>query len=253
MTKKKPTTAPRRPALSIVIPAYNEENRLGPSLAKVRDYVRSRRLNVEVLVVDDGSSDGTAGIVRQAAKAWPALRLIQLRQNLGKGAAVRAGVLAARAGRILFTDADLSTPLEELATLDAQLDAGADLALGSRAMDRSRVGLKQPLYRVLAGRTFNVLVQLVSVPGIQDTQCGFKLFTAEAGKRLFAKQQVPRFGFDVEFLFLARKAGYRLAEVPVRWENSPETKVRPIRDGARAFLDLALIRLYDWQGCYRGL
>jgi dolichyl-phosphate beta-glucosyltransferase len=120
-------------------------------------------------------------------------------------------------------------------------------------VDRSRVGVSQPLYRVLAGRGFNVLVQLFSVPGIQDTQCGFKLFTAEAGRRLFARQQVPRFGFDVEFLFLARKAGYRLAEVPVRWENSPETKVRPIRDGARAFLDLALIRLYDWQGCYRGL
>jgi dolichyl-phosphate beta-glucosyltransferase len=242
-----------RPRLSIVIPAYNEERRLGPSLDKVRAYVRKRRLAAEVLVVDDGSSDATAKVVRQAAKAWPALRLLKLEANQGKGAAVRAGVAAARAPRILFTDADLSTPLEELAALEAQLDAGADVALGSRAVDRSRVGVSQPLYRVLAGRSFNVLVQLFSVPGIHDTQCGFKLFTAGAGKRLFAKQQVPRFGFDVEFLFLARKAGYRLAEVPVRWENSPETKVRPIRDGARAFLDLALIRLYDWQGCYRGL
>jgi dolichyl-phosphate beta-glucosyltransferase len=244
---------PRAPRLSIVIPAYNEERRLGPSLGRVRAYVRKRRLSAEVLVVDDGSSDATAQVVRQAAKAWPALRLLKLPRNLGKGAAVRAGVLAARGGRILFTDADLSTPMEELAALEAQLDAGADVALGSRAVDRSRVAVSQPLYRVLAGRSFNVLVQLFSVPGIHDTQCGFKLFTAEAGKRLFARQQVPRFGFDVEFLFLARKAGYRLAEVPVRWENSAETKVRPIRDGARAFLDLALIRLYEWQGCYRGL
>jgi dolichyl-phosphate beta-glucosyltransferase len=247
------TVTRTRPRLSIVIPAYNEERRLGPSLAKVRAYLGRRRIHAEVLVVDDGSSDGTAQVVRKAAKAWPALRLLKLPRNQGKGAAVRAGVLGAKARRILFTDADLSTPLEELAALEARLDAGADVALGSRAVDRSRVSVSQPLYRVLAGRSFNVLVQLFSVPGIHDTQCGFKLFTAEAGRRLFAKQQVPRFGFDVEFLFLARKAGYRLAEVPVRWENSPETKVRPIRDGARAFLDLALIRLYDWRGRYQGL
>lgn len=244
---------PKAPRLSIVIPAYNEERRLGPSLGRVRDYVRKRRLSAEVLVVDDGSSDATAQVVGRAAKAWPALRLLKLPRNLGKGAAVRAGVQAARGARILFTDADLSTPMEELAALEARLDAGADVALGSRAVDRSRVAVSQPLYRVLAGRSFNVLVQLFSVPGIHDTQCGFKLFTAGAGKRLFARQQVPRFGFDVEFLFLARKAGYQLAEVPVRWENSVETKVRPIRDGARAFLDLALIRLYEWQGRYRGL
>jgi dolichyl-phosphate beta-glucosyltransferase len=120
-------------------------------------------------------------------------------------------------------------------------------------LNRSTVEVSQPLYRVLAGRTFNVLVQLLSVPGIHDTQCGFKLFTAAAAKRLFARQQVPRFGFDVEVLFLARRAAYRVDEVAVRWVNSPETKVRPIRDGARAFLDLALIRLYQWQGRYRGL
>jgi len=243
----------KKPALSIVIPAFNEERRLGPTLDRVAGYARARRLGHELLVVDDGSSDGTAALVAARARKDSGLRLVALGRNQGKGAAIRAGVLAARGRDILFSDADLSTPIEELPALQAALDAGADLAVGSRALDRTRIAVRQPLYREAAGRLFNRLVQLVSVPGIQDTQCGFKLFRAAAGKRLFAAQQVPRFGFDVELLYLARKAGYRIAEVPVRWVNSPETNVRPVRDGARAFLDLALIRLYDWQGRYRGL
>lgn len=243
---------PRPPRLSIVIPAYNEERRLEPSLAQMRAFLR-RRPSTEVIVVDDGSTDATAAVVLRHANAWRSLRLLPLGRNQGKGAAVRAGVLAARGGRVLFTDADLSTPLAELPALEAAMDAGAPVVLGSRALDRSLVGLPQPFYRVAAGRTFNLMVQLFSVPGIQDTQCGFKLFTAEAGRRLFRLQQVPRFGFDVELLYLARKAGYKVAEVPVHWVDSPESKVRPVRDGARAFLDLALIRLYDWQGRYKGL
>jgi dolichyl-phosphate beta-glucosyltransferase len=244
---------PARPDLSIVIPAFNEERRLGPSLEALRAFVRRRRLRAEVLVVDDGSSDGTAALVRQRAKAFPGLRLVAQPRNLGKGAAVKAGVLASRGQRILFSDADLSTPLEELFPLQAALQAGADIAIGSRALDRTRIAVRQPLYREAAGRLFNRLVQLISVPGIRDTQCGFKLFQAPVAQRLFARQQVPRFGFDVEVLFLARLAGYRIAELPVRWVNSPETKVRPFRDGGRAFLDLALIRLYQLQGRYRGL
>lgn len=242
-----------KPALSIVIPAYNEERRLGPSLAAVRAFVRKRRLSAEVLVVDDGSNDGTVTLVKDLARRFKGLRLVQQPRNLGKGAAVKAGVLASRGGQILFSDADLSTPLEELPGLQAALKAGADIAIGSRAIDRSRIAVRQPLYREAAGRLFNRLVQAFSVPGVRDTQCGFKLFKAPAAKRLFALQQVPRFGFDVEVLFLARLAGYKVAELPVRWVNSPETKVRPIRDGARAFLDLALIRLYQLQGRYRGL
>jgi dolichyl-phosphate beta-glucosyltransferase len=241
------------PALSIVIPAYNEERRLGPSLASVEAFLRRRRLRAEVWVVDDGSTDGTSALVSRHARSRRWLRLLRQPRNVGKGAAVRAGVLAARAPQILFTDADLSTPLEELDALRAALAGGADIAIGSRALDRSRIAVRQPFYREAAGRFFNRCVQLLSVPGIQDTQCGFKLFRAEAARRLFSLQQVPRFGFDVELLYLARKAGLRVVELPVRWVNSPETKVRPLRDGARAFLDLVLIRLYDLQGRYRGL
>jgi dolichyl-phosphate beta-glucosyltransferase len=246
-------TQVKKPALSIVIPAFNEERRLGPSLDAMRAFLKRQRIQAEVLVVDDGSSDGTAALVQKRSRDFAGLRLVSQPRNLGKGAAVKAGVLASRADLILFSDADLSTPLEELQPLRAAIQAGADIAIGSRALDRTRIAVRQPLYREAAGRLFNRLVQLLSVPGISDTQCGFKLFKASAAKRLFARQQVPRFGFDVEVLFLARLAGYRIAELPVRWVNSPETKVRPIQDGGRAFLDLALIRLYQLQGRYNGL
>lgn len=236
-----------------MIPAYNEVRRLDPSLRTLAAFLRRERLRAEVLVVDDGSTDGTPELVLKRSRTLTQVKLLRQPRNLGKGAAVRAGVLAARAPEILFTDADLSTPLEELDGLRAALKAGADIAIGSRALDRSRIAVRQPFYREAAGRLFNQCVQLLSVPGIHDTQCGFKLFKAKAARRVFRLQQVPRFGFDVELLYLARKAGLRIAELPVRWVNSPETKVRPVRDGARAFLDLALIRLYDVQGRYRGL
>ncbi|MGH7441460.1 MAG: dolichyl-phosphate beta-glucosyltransferase [bacterium] len=244
---------PPRPSLSIVIPAFNEERRIGPSLERLVGYARSRRLACELVVVDDGSTDATAKIASGLGRRLGGLRLLRLERNQGKGAAIRAGVLAARGKRVLFTDADLSTPPEDLPILERALDSGADLVVGSRALDRSRIAVHQPLYREVAGRLFNVVVRCFSVPGIHDTQCGFKLFRTEVGRRLLQLQQIPRFGFDVEFLFLARKAGYRVEEVSVRWTNSPETTVRPLRDGARAFLDIALIRLYAAQGRYRPL
>lgn len=237
--------------LSVVVPAYNEERRLGATLAALQAFLKGRR--VEVLVVDDGSSDGTVALVQGLARRWKALRVLSLPANAGKGAAVKRGVAEARGARILFSDADLSTPIQELPRLEAALRTGSAVAIGSRALDRGRITVRQPFYREAGGRVFNKLVQALTVPGIEDTQCGFKLFEARAAKRLFALQQVPRFGFDVEVLYLARKAGYRIAELPVRWVNSPETKVRPVRDGVRAFLDLALIRLYDLQGRYAGL
>lgn len=239
--------------LSVVIPAFDEERRLGPTLARVCGYLRKHHPRHEVLVVDDGSRDGTAQLVRQASKKDRRLRLLLQGSNQGKGAAVARGVREAQGTAVLFSDADLSTPIEELASLWRHLKEGADIAIGSRALDRARVGKHQPLYREAAGRAFNAMVRLLTVQGIHDTQCGFKLFDAAAAKRIFALQQVPRFGFDVEALYLARKLGLKIDEVPVRWENSPETKVRPVRDGARAFLDLGLIRLYDLQGRYAAI
>lgn len=239
------------PALSVVVPAYNEEKRLGPTLQRMQAFLKGR--SVEVLVVDDGSSDGTVALVKALAKKWPALKVLPLPANAGKGAAVAFGVAAAKGKQILFSDADLSTPIEELPRLEAALKSGAAIAIGSRALDRARTAVHQPFYREAGGRIFNKLVQVLTVSGIEDTQCGFKLFEASAAKRLFAVQQVQRFGFDVEVLYLARKAGYRVAELPVRWVNSPETKVRPVRDGGRAILDLAMIRFYDLQGRYKAL
>jgi dolichyl-phosphate beta-glucosyltransferase len=241
----------KKPDLSIVVPAFNEERRLGPSLQRLRAFLGRRR--VELLVVDDGSTDGTVALVQAMAKRWKALKLSRLKANSGKGAAVQRGVAEARGKAILFSDADLSTPIEELPRLEAALKHGFAVVIGSRALDRARIGVHQPFYREIGGRAFNKVVQALTVPGIRDTQCGFKLFDAAAAKRIFSQQQIRRFGFDVEVLYLARKAGYRIAELPVRWENSPETKVRPVRDGLRAFLDLGLIRLYDLQGRYKGL
>lgn len=235
--------------LSVIIPAYNEERRLAPTLEKIFKYLKTRRRPFEVLVVDDGSRDATAPLVRRLAKKYKGLRLVMNGGNRGKGASVRHGVEEARGQEILMTDADLSTPIEELATLEKAL-AKADLVIGSRAIDRSRVTKRQPFYREAGGRFFNLLARTFTVAGIQDTQCGFKLFKIEAARRIFEKQCVPRFGFDVEALYLARKFGFRVAEISVAWENSPETKVRPIRDGLRTFFDLALIRWYEWRGRY---
>lgn len=235
--------------LSVVIPAYNEERRLGQSLTKMLAYLKSRRQPFEVIVVDDGSRDATAPLVRRFSAKDKRVRLIMNGGNRGKGASVRRGVEAAKGSLILMSDADLSTPIEELQSLEKVLQ-DAELAIGSRALDRSSIKKHQPFYREAGGRLFNLLVRLLTLGGIHDTQCGFKLFRAEAAKAIFPMQQVPRFGFDVEILYLARKQGYRIVEVSVAWENSPESKVRPIRDGLRTFLDLALIRWYDFRGRY---
>jgi dolichyl-phosphate beta-glucosyltransferase len=235
--------------LSIVIPAYNEERRLGASLEKIFAFLGPRRRPFEVLVVDDGSYDGTAPLVRRMAAKHKGLRLVMNGGNRGKGASVRHGVEEARGTQILMSDADLSTPIEELPHLEAALKK-ADIAIGNRALQRERITKRQPFYRELGGRLFNVLVQALAIRGISDTQCGFKLFKAEAARKIFAKQKVPRFGFDVEALYIARKMGLIIEEISVAWENSPETKVRPVRDGLRTFLDLALIRWYDLRRFY---
>src|SRR5262245_34945963 len=230
------------PKLSVVIPAYNEAVRLPPSLQRIVSHLADR-IDYEILVVDDGSTDGTAAAAEAVlAPLGPRGRVLRNPENLGKGASVRRGMLAARGARVLFSDADLSAPIEELAKLDRALDDGAGVAIGSRALDRALIEQRQPFTRDLMGRVFNVVVQLCAVRGIRDTQCGFKLFAGEVVGPIFARTRIDRFGFDVEVLALAQRLGVPVAEVAVRWRNSEGSRVTLVQ-GARAFLDPIRVRL----------
>ena len=233
------------PALSVVIPAFNEAARLPPTLERVRAYLAASGMTHEIVVVDDGSTDGTARV----AEAQGAT-VIRNEQNRGKGHATRRGMLAARGARRLMSDADLSTPIEELPRLMARLDEGYDVAIASRAVAGARIEVRQPAYREGMGRLFNLCVRTLAVPGIHDTQCGFKLFTAAAAEQSFGPARLDGFSFDVETLFVARKRGLRIAEVPVTWRNDAATRVGAA-SGFRAFLDLARIRVNGWRGRYR--
>jgi dolichyl-phosphate beta-glucosyltransferase len=227
--------------LTIVIPAFNEETRLPASLGAISAYLAARPSapRAEVLVVDDGSSDATAARAEEAGRRHGlSLRVLQLPKNRGKGFAVRAGCLEAAGTRVLVTDADLSTPIYEWEKLAA---AGTPVAIGSRALDESLVKEEQPLYRKLMGKLFNRLVRFLLVPGIRDTQCGFKLFSKEAAREIFAHAKVDRFAYDVEALLLARRLGYVIAEVPVLWFNSKDSRVT-LFGGAQAYWDLMRIR-----------
>ncbi|MHB8420745.1 MAG: dolichyl-phosphate beta-glucosyltransferase [Myxococcales bacterium] len=228
--------------LSIVVPAFNEEGRIAPTLGKLVDYGKQRLAGFEILVVDDGSSDRTCQVVEGLAREEPALRLVRLPSNRGKGAAVRRGMLEARLDYALFTDADLSTPIEDVELLFSAL-GDAQVAIGSRALAGSRIELRQPFYREWMGRGFNLLVQRAAIPGIHDSQCGFKLFEIAAARELFTLARLDGFAFDVEILFLCRKLGVRTVEVPVRWRNDAASKVRPVRDALRMARDLGIIRL----------
>jgi dolichyl-phosphate beta-glucosyltransferase len=235
------------PDLSVVIPAYNEAERLPPTLERVLAYLRARGGSYEVVVVDDGSRDQT--VARARAVAGDALTLLANEGNRGKGYSVRRGMLAARGARRLMTDADLSTPIEDLARLMARLDEGYDVAIGSRALPDSNVEIHQPWYRENMGRVFNGAVRLLAVPGLMDTQCGFKLFTAAAADAAFSRALLDGFSFDVEALFLARRLGFRIAEVPVTWRNDAASHVN-LWSGFRAFPDLLRIRWNTWTGRY---
>jgi dolichyl-phosphate beta-glucosyltransferase len=232
----------QRPYLSVIIPAKDEEKRLPGTLERVLEYLGRQPYTYEVVVVDDGSTDDTRGVVERFAATDPAVRLLSYEVNRGKGYAVRRGMLDAQGDYLLMCDADLSTPIEEVETLFAALDEGAAIAIGSRAMTGSHLVVRQPPLRELIGRCFNLAVRFLAVPGIHDTQCGFKLFTRAAARDIFAHLTVDHWCFDVEALLVARKMEYRVAEVPVTWVNEANTKVNVLRDFARTVLDLLRIR-----------
>ena len=230
------------PELSVVIPCYNEEQRLPRTIEQIERYLGSSGVNYELILVDDGSVDGTRSIMDAAAERNPAVRLEALPHNRGKGRALAEGVAAARGGEILITDADLSTPIEEVDKLRAELRKGAGVAIASRALKGSRVEVSQPIYRVLMGKAFNLLVQAVLLPGIWDTQCGFKLFRADVAHDAFGGLTTDGFGYDPEVLYRAKKHGLRIAEVPVIWRNSAPTKVSPIKSSLDMFRHVLRIR-----------
>ncbi|MGH9533473.1 MAG: dolichyl-phosphate beta-glucosyltransferase [Terriglobales bacterium] len=237
------------PELSIVIPAYNEAARLPQTLAAVEQYLAAAHESAEILVVNDGSRDGTAAAARAFPSAF-ALRVLDNPGNCGKGYSVRQGVLAARGRFILFTDADLSAPIAELAKLRAALDQGADIAIGSRAQ-AELIQAHQSRFRETAGRLFNRMVVLTLGLPFRDTQCGFKLFRREAAAGIFPLQRIAGWGFDPELLFLAHLQGWVVREVPVRWSHAAGAKIRLARDSVRMFTDLARIRYHAARGDYR--
>jgi len=231
------------PKLSIVIPAYNEEARLGKTLRAIEAYLNGRQRPYEIILVDDGSSDRTAEVARGFVPTVGSMRVIENQRNLGKGAAVRQGIAAARGDLILFSDADLSTPIQELAQLEKAVQAGADAAIASRGISGARVPTRPPFYRELMGKIFNLLVRIITLPGIYDTQCGFKLFRRPMAQSVFQKLTITGFGFDVEALYLVRQSGGRIAEIPVEWHDVRGSKVSPWRDAVRMLIDLFRIRL----------
>jgi len=236
---------------SIVIPAYNEANRIKNTLLLTDNYIKEKNLNAEIIVVDDGSKDSTVKIVESLIPKIKNLRIETYGKNKGKGFAVKTGVFASKGKHILFTDADNSTPIEELETLKKAMDSSnANIAIGSRYLNESKVQIKQPGYRILIGRLGNFLIRLFLIDNIRDTQCGFKLFEHRVAKEIFSFQKVKRFGFDMEALVIAESLGYKIVEVPVNWFNSIESRLRPIRDSLTTLKDLIYIKINLWSGRY---
>lgn len=233
--------------LSVVIPAYNEERRLPPALVDIIDFCDSTLKTYEILVVEDGSHDNTADIVRKFERLRPQVRLISLPDNRGKGHAVRTGVVNARGKLILFADADGATPIEEYLRLKQAIDSGADIAFASRALQSESTKVKTSWYRKYPGRIFNYAVNTLLLAGVADTQCGFKLFRGPAARFVFSQQTANRYSFDVEILYLARLAGLRSSEVPVNWTNIPGSKVNLLLDSISMLIDVCKFKFLHRQ------
>jgi dolichyl-phosphate beta-glucosyltransferase len=235
---------------SIVIPAYNEAQRIGATLERALTYSAERGWDVEILVVNDGSTDATAEMVRDLARKNPALRLLENPGNRGKGYSVRNGMLHAQGEVLLFSDADFSSPIEEAEKLFAAIAAGADIAIGSRWLRTELQTRKQPIYRQLYGRLFNLALRLVLGLNFKDTQCGFKAFSRRAANEIFPLQNVERWGFDPELLYLAKKFDLKTVEVPVTWAHRDGTRLSPLRDGLQMLVEMFKIRWNSWSGKY---
>ena len=238
------------PQYSIVIPAFNESARISNALEQVVACIRERGWSAEVVVVDDGSRDNTAEVVRAFAATAPEVRLLQNGVNRGKGYSVRSGILQSLGEIVMFTDADLSAPIEEAERLLAAIADGADIAIGSRWLERARQTIRQPLYRQLLGRCFNAVTRAVMGLPYADTQCGFKAFTRTAAQTVFQLQTIERWGFDPEILFIAMKRGYKVVEVPVSWAHDERSKISYVRDGMRMLQDIAIVRWNALLGRY---
>jgi len=228
--------------LSIVIPCYNEQDRLPATVDAIKAYMAAQKTDYELILSDDGSVDRTPDVIKAAMDGAANVRLVRLPHNRGKGRALAEGVAVSTGDRVLLTDADLSTPIDELPKLEARLDAGAGVAIASRAVKGSQVVIHQPVYRVLMGKTFNLIVQAVLLPGLWDTQCGFKLFRGDLARAVFAELKTDGFGYDPEALYLAKRRGEKIAEVPVVWRHSAPTKVAPIRHSLDMFRDVIRTR-----------
>lgn len=239
------------PRYSIVIPAYNETARIERALSSVSGCIRSRGWDAEVLVVDDGSTDDTADLVESWGRGHPEVRLIRNERNRGKGYSVRNGMLRAAGEIVMFTDADLSSPIEEAERLFAAIEAGADIAIGSRWLIGRRIVHKQPLYRRVFGRCFNALTRTIMRLPFADTQCGFKAFRHEAAQLVFGLQRIERWGFDPEILFIAIKRGLRIAEVSVTWGHDERSRISYLRDGMQMLIELVYVRWSALRGRYR--
>ncbi len=244
------TTTPASPRLSIVIPAYNESARMETALSSVLAWVTSHPWESEVLVIDDGSTDNTASIMHRWMASRSSLHLIQNPGNRGKGYSVRNGLLQASGEIVLFTDADLSAPIEEAQHLIEAIEAGADVAIGSRWLDRQRQTIHQPLYRRFFGRCFNWVTRKVMGLPFKDTQCGFKAFRRDAAQTIFRLQTIERWGFDPEILFIARKLRYTIVEVPVTWGHDERSRISYLKDGMKMLEEMAQIRSNSLRGRY---